>query len=170
MRWIRLILLTLLLPLVTSCGSRQETADGFDKALNAVTIVVDPLYAGVVVSCDLAEGVIIARHTPDQGAEAAAKMRTLRGTCDGIFASIEGLRSLQRVAREAVDAYRAGEITIADVVVAIGPVTEAVQHIKDAVQAFRETYGSDRIQEPEAPPPTSDIGAWDRYLDRELTS
>ena len=165
---IRLLLILAILPLLASCGSRQETADGFDKALNATTLVVDPLYASVVVGCDMAEGLLIAREP--NGAAAALKLQTLRGTCDGIFQSIEALRDLQRSARGIIDDYRNGELELSSVVQAITPITQAVEHIKNAVATFRRTYGSEAVQEPEEPPSTSDLGAWPDYLDRELSS
>lgn len=179
MRHLIQILLLALLPLLASCGgSRQDTADGLDKALNTVTLVVDPLYDGVVIGCDLAEGIIIAKHPAEEGVAALAARNTLRGTCDGIFHSIEALRALQRTARDAINAYRRGDISFGDVIAAIGPVTDMVEQIKAAIAAFRAAYGSpgddedpgDAVGDPVDPPPVSDVGAWPEYLDAELVS
>lgn len=129
------LLLTGVLVTLMGCGPTQ--AQALHRGLNRATDYVDPVYELAVVSCDLAEGELIARHQPDEGAAYRVALERVRLECDRIFASFEELRALQLVARAAADALNDGRATAQDLIRSLDDVMMAAAATRELVTAFR---------------------------------
>lgn len=120
------------------CGPTQ--AQALHRGLNRATDYVDPVYELAVVSCDLAEGEVIARHQPDERAAARTALEAVRLECDRVFASFEELRALQLVARATADALEDGRATAQDLVRSLDEVMAAAAATRELVTAFRARH------------------------------
>ena len=124
---------------LTGCGPTQ--AQTLHSGLNTTTDYADPLYALAVVSCDAAEGQVIASHAPSEREAAAAALVRVRLECDRVFAGFEEARALQLALRATADAMEDGRATMSDVLRSADELALVVESTRTLVSALRARVG-----------------------------
>lgn len=124
----------------TGCASGQSEAT--TRAYNIATDTVDPLYQATVVECDMLEGDVIARHSPDEGASARVELAAVRVHCDVALASFEAVRAAQQLVSATLAAIEDGRATTQDLVRSLDELAVAVDASRGLLGAVRALRGA----------------------------